>query len=378
MKSLRYIILLLLIVITTNCITKFVPETNEDSNLVVVDGLVTDRHEVYTIKLSKSMALGSSAKVRPLSDCMVTVTDDIGNTYQFTESSTSGSYISDSSSFQGVVGRKYTLHVYTNNATENRYSYESMPVEMVPVPVIDSLYYEKVTIVPATLYSGPKEGCQIYLNTSDQNGKCKYYRWDFTETWEFRLPYYVPNSDCWITNNSKSIYIKNTSVLSADRIERYPINFISNGTDRLSVKYSILVNQFSLNEDEYTYWEKTKNITDNVGGLYDVIPSSVTGNMFCVEDPAEQVLGYFSVSAKQSKRIFIKSGFRGLVNLYSQCATDTIYSNEDIPGLGVTAWIIDEENFAMPPFRIITDKHYCADCTVTGTNVKPDFWDSDK
>jgi hypothetical protein len=173
---------------------------------------------------------------------------------------------------------------------------------MIAVPAIDSLFYEKVTIKEKTEISGPKEGCQVYLNTHDSYGICSFYRWDYTETWEFRIPYYMANRICWITNNSNNITIKNTSVLAQDRITRLPLHFISNETDRLSVRYSILVNQYSINEDEYTYWEKLQNISEEVGSLYDITPSTIPGNIFCVEDPGEYVLGYFSVSAKTSRK----------------------------------------------------------------------------
>ncbi len=380
MKSISYSVLTLLLILASGCITQFVPETKEDPNLLVVEGLITDQPESYKIKLSRSMPLGDASTPRPLSNCTVTVTDNFGNTFNFWETPTNGTYASDSSVFQGVVGRKYTLHISTNSSTVNGYSYTSAPVEMNPVPQIDSLYWKKVTIVPSTLTSGTKEGCQIYLNTYDRDGSCKYYRWNFTETWEIRVPYAVPNNDCWVTSASDYILIKNTSVLNEDMIENFPVNYITYETDRLSVKYSILVNQYSLNEDEFSYWDKVKNITGNVGGLYDVIPASITGNIYCVEDPAEQVLGYFSVSAKNSKRIFIDRGFMGIINPYANCATDTIYGNASvlIPGLNISEWVIDDQSGnMMNPFRIITNKRFCADCTTRGTTVKPAYWEGD-
>ena len=113
------------------------------------------------------------------------------------------------------------------------------------------------------------------------------------------------------------INIKNTSVLEQDKIERFPLNFISNQTDRLKVKYSMLVNQYSLNEDEYLYWEKLQNMSEQVGGLYDMIPSAIPSNVYCIDDPNEKVLGYFSVSASSSKRIFIKDHFAGIFTPYT-------------------------------------------------------------
>jgi hypothetical protein len=242
---------------------------------------------------------------------------------------------------------------------------------MKAVPPIDSLFYEKVTIKEETPTMGPDEGCQIYINSFDPEGKCRYYRWDYSETWKFEIPYNVENQVCWITNNSTDINIKNTSVLAEDRIVRYPLYFITNESDRLSVRFSILANQYSLSLDEYTYWEELNNTTLDVGSLYDITPSSILGNLFCVEDPDQPVLGYFSVSAKTSRRIYIDEQFRGLVNLYKDCYGNTFLTGEFIPGLNVYRWIY----YVGQGYVETTWDKNCADCTARGTLTKPDFWE---
>lgn len=376
MKSINYKGILLFCLLLSGCITQFVPETDEEQELIVVDGLITDQPEVCEIKLATSMPLGERSVLRPLKGCTVYIDDDHGNTHLLNELNSSGTYVTDPASFRGMVGRKYTLHINTNNSTANHYSYQSLPMEMKAVPQIDSLYYEKVIIEEKTPFRPATEGCQIYLDTHDPTGNCKNYRWDYNETWEFRLPFSVPvNKTCWVSTNAGQINIKSTSVMSEDLISHYPLNFLSNKTDRLKVKYSILVNQYSLNEDEYNYWQKLQNVIEDVGGLYDVIPASVPGNIFCVEDPNEKALGYFSVSAKDSKRLFIKEHFSGIINLYTGCIGDTLFDNKPIPGLNVNVWILEQTYPPEPPQRIVTFQKRCADCTVRGTTVKPDFWD---
>ena len=192
----------------------------------------------------------------------------------------------------------------------------------------------------------------------------------------------VENFKCWITDSSSEINFKSTAAFDESRIIRHPITSISNITDRLKTKYSISVNQYSLNEEEYVYWEKLQNITDQVGGLYDVIPASVPSNVFCIDNPGERVLGYFSVSARSSKRIFIKDNFSGIINLYPDCPTDTVYGDVEIWGLDESVWVLSDNppgswGFGSPRVRILTDKKGCADCTVRGTNVKPEFWIDD-
>lgn len=376
MKSSGYITLISLILLINSCIVQFIPEIDEDKELLVVEGLITDQPGAYSVKLSKSLPLGRKNVAKPVKGCIVTISDDLGQIYTLKESVT-GTYVTDPAKFQGKIGREYILHISTNTTNYNL-NYESLPMEMKPVPEIDSLYYEKKTIKEKDEISQALEGCQVYLNTHDPANYCKFYRWEYSETWEFRLPYPVPNGICWLSGNSDRINIKNTSVFEEDRIIRYPLNFISSQTDRLKVKYSMLVNQYSLNEDEYVYWEKLQNVSEQVGGLYDITPAAIPSNIYCIDDPNDKVLGYFSVSAVTSKRIFIKDYFSGIIELYNECVTDTIMGRGSIPGLDVLVWVLVNNIYEEPPTRLITDKKGCADCTVRGTNKEPVFWKEGK
>jgi len=375
MKIFKIFIAVSLIQSLNSCISKYSPEINESMEMLVVEGIITDQPGSNIIKLSKSIPMGRKINAQPLSGCNVTIKDDEGNWYRLTET-VKGTYKTDSTEFRGIIGRKYSLQIVSNNSSTNFYYYESVPMEMKPVPPIDKIYWEKVLIEEAHEDIIRKEGCQIYLDTYDPEKICTFFRWNYTETWEFHLPmsFDVINKVCWITNKSNEIFLKNTSSLSESTINRFPVKFITNETDRLSIKYSILINQFSLNNDEYIYWEKMRNITETTGSLYDITPASIPGNMFCVDDPTEIVLGYFSVSAKSSKRIFIEDHFDGVVNLYMRCENGRAYYNNPIIDLGIRAWIIVDGSAMRPPFRIYTWDKNCADCTTRGTTVKPSFW----
>jgi len=364
-------IILIIFFLTGGCITPFMPDIEENQELLVVEGMLTDTYGLQTVKLSISMPLGQRSMATPVTGAQVSVRNNEGQEYSLFENSpgTYGRY------FNGYPGKKYTLRIRTKGGITKGFSYESIPMEMKPVPPIDSIYYEKVVIREPDAYSGlPVEGCRIYLDTEDKGNNCRFFRWDYTETWEFRIPFEVPKNRCWITESSSNINIKSTSALAQSRINRFPIKYISNSTDRLKEKYSILVKQYSLSEDEFIFWEKMKNIYENVGSLYDMIPAAIPGNIYCMENPKEKVLGYFSVSATTSKRIFIKDRFFGQADPYRYCITDTIFGGGQIPGLNTYVWILYDHSFPPPSYRVITDNEGCADCTVRGTATKPDFW----
>ncbi|HOW39318.1 MAG TPA: DUF4249 domain-containing protein [Bacteroidales bacterium] len=376
MRILKLILYPGLLLILSGCVTKFMPEIDESRELLVVEGIITDQNETNTIRLTKSSPLDRKNTIKPVLKCIVNLSDDLGNTWLLKEKG-NGYYVTDSTVFRGVLGRSYTLRVDTRNSLPNGYNYESDPVEMKPVPEIDRLYYERVLIAAETDEAPAKEGCEVLLDTRDSGEGCSYFRWDYTETWEISLPYDVTNKICWVTNNSSQILLKNTSHLSQNNISAYPVTFISNETDRLENRYSIFVRQYSISEQEYNYWSRMQTMSEQTGTLYDVMPSSVQGNMNCIEDPSEKVLGFFSVSAKKTKRIYVDELFSGLPALYKDCAVDTVGPTGKIPNLGVSLWIIIDGSYEIPPYRVLTDKKGCADCTVRGTTKKPAFWESE-
>ena len=377
MNNPRLIILLSILLLLSSCITQFIPHTTEAQDLLVVEGLITDKPETNIIKISRPNQLGFTTSPLPVSGCNVTVTDESGGSFIFKET-TPGTYASDPAKFQGIIGQFYTLHIGTTLSKSQ--NFDSYPMELKPVPPIDSVYYEKIVFSESTGTSGGQEGCQILLDTHDPQNQCKFYRWEYSETWEFHLPYTVPNNVCWVSNNSDVINIKNTSIIGEDRISRYPLTLITNKTDRLREKYSILVNQYSLNPDEYNYWAKLQNISQQVGGLYDIIPSSIASNIYCVDDPNQKVLGYFSVSAKSSSRIFIKDRFAGVQTEYTDrtCIADTVVGNNPIQYLNSSVWVIINNPLPPPGYRVTTRIKGCYDCTVRGTKIMPIFWQSDK
>jgi hypothetical protein len=376
MIKLHKIYFILLTLIMTGCVAQFIPQVEEEKELLVVQGLITDQPVRDTIKLSRSLPLGQVSAARPVSGCSVSVSDNLGNIYYLTEGQ-KGIYVTPEN-FQGIPGRFYTLHV-SSNASSSNLDYESYPMEMKPVPPINNLYYEKTVIEKPEGFFKGVNGCQILLDTKDSTNQCRFYRWDFTETWILRLRFEVPNQLCWITERAHQVNIKSTAAFNESIIKAYPINYISNVSDRLKTRYSIVVNQYSVNEDEYAYWQKIQNIAFQVGGLYDIIPASVPSNIKCIQDPTEKVLGYFSVSAKASKRIYIKDNFEGIIDPYGKCVTDTVQT-PDFPGVNVNAWILFAHVCSFPciPFYEITTHKECTDCTLRGTNIKPDFWKDDK
>ena len=206
MNRFTNILFAILLSAIAGCTTEFVPDSEVTGETLVVEGMITDQNRVNRIMLARSQPIGEMLNKKvPVTGAVVTVTDDDGTVTTLTETAP-GTYCTDSVLFRGRVGASYSLRALLGGR-----EYETDFMEMKPVPPIDSLYYEKVMINNASDTINIDEGARIFADALDPTGECRFYRWDYTETWEYRIPYAVTKRVCYITERSDRILIKNTT-----------------------------------------------------------------------------------------------------------------------------------------------------------------------
>lgn len=311
----------------TSCVQPFEVEDELDgTSLLVVDGMMTNQKEVYKVRLTYSSPTLNSYEDTEINGAQVSISDESDNQWTLWESE-AGVYQTDSCEWQGEVGKTYRLHIITPDGKR----YASFPETMLPVPAIDSVYFEvegrpylSSINVEVTAW-----GLQIYLNTGSGASQNGFYRWDWKETYEYVAPLTTPGQidipTCYETNSAyRYLNIASTSELDLDIVNRQPINFVPKSGRKLSSRYSLLIKQYALTQQAYDYWENIKEQTENAGSLFDPPPAQIIGNIYNIDDDTELVLGYFQVSAVTEKRIFIRRGEvprdpGGPVAAFSEC-----------------------------------------------------------
>lgn len=401
MKS-RFIIALVAVFTLCTCIDPYIPNLKGFEPLLVIEGLITDANTSYTVRLSKTFQQQNDDPV-VVSDATVFITDDAGIS-SYLNNKGNGTYKTDSLEFQGVIGRTYVLHVQTKGGEV----YESDPCLMLPVSDIDSVYFAKDQEI-VNNGTETQDGIRIFLDSKEGAGN-QYYRWAFEETWKYKVPYpkkydYIndtiinPVSDikefCWKTRESDGILINSNSSGLSGAIKKQPLFFIAaDQSDRLLIEYSILVRQYSISKSEYDFWNDLNQVDVSGSDIFARQPFTVTSNLRNINNPKERILGYFQVSAVRVKRKFIpfseivglnlpfyhypcemiqkdpndfpnphgpKYTWNQIYALY--CKTSDYYFVEPlyIPGTDELSKLV----FARPE---------CANCELTGTRTKPDFW----
>ncbi len=366
---------IILLTFMQGCITPFEPEIEDSQAIIVVDGLITNKIEPYQVKLTQTFAYDEQ-EGDPVTNATVAIEGSDGSNAVLLEEKT-GVYVSDPDLFTGRTGVNYRLIIETVEGDR----FESTFEKLKPAPPIAKLSYA----VQEKMTSDPDEnlkGIQIYLDTQDPENNTHYYRWEYTETWEFVVPVAVIEKPdiCYKTSVSKNISITSTTNLTQDKVVNFPLRFVSGESSRLSRRYSILIKQYSLSQEAYNYWRHLLEVNQNLGTLFDPIPYSLKGNVYNTGDTRKEVIGYFSASGISEKRIFITKNDvpedLSLGSEFSGCnireeARDEREEPRIIPG-----WIYIYSYFdvARGNVNVYVNFMACSDCSLSGNTEKPDFW----
>ncbi|MBC8054519.1 MAG: DUF4249 domain-containing protein [Sphingobacteriaceae bacterium] len=312
--------------------------------------------------------------------------------------------------------QRYQLRIKTGGK-----EYLTELLEEKQTPPIDSVSWQR-----------DPDGVRIYVHTHDDANKAKYYKWTFDETWEIHSDYFSsygfkttprPNGRsvttvfkrtqqeeemmfyCWKSEASNQILLGSTAKLAKDIITA-PVQLIRNNDERLVYLYSINVVQTALDMESYNFYKNLKDNTESNGSIFDRQPSEIDGNIRCVTDPGELVIGNVMLTSPQEKRIFIY----GLPNWRNPFACDPtileMFHNPDTlkkyngPHVNLPMEVAAANTPLHPDSALkytagkapiaplyavgISAPNYiigyelasrrCVDCTVRGSNIKPLFW----
>jgi hypothetical protein len=378
------------LVVLSGCVETYeAPKTLDDVDVLVIDGFLNATNRSVVVNISHAQSLSSSEPPVVEARATVDIHADDGSHVVLNETS-AGTYSRDNLNIDPK--RKYQLRV----TTAKGHQYQSDYVDVRLAPPITT-----VTIEPRDDHSA----LDVLLSSKDPKSETRYYRWDFMETWEytatFRSDFILINKSptprapgegvyrCYRTRPSTKILVGTSIQLSEDVINDQLIMSIPTGDQRTYVRYSIEVQQRSVTRDEFDYLKQLQQSTENLGGLFDPLPSQLYGNVRHVGDNAVPVLGYFSAGSTQKARSFYDHEDlphpMKILPLAGKCSQDTICVVIPSPhGLKCHA-----ELKTMKGTEVITGTLFkefetigflastveCADCrSQGGVTTRPDFW----
>lgn len=383
MKTTIHILYLIAALLITGCITSYEPEgIKYTDGILVVEGQIIEPAGSQ-IKLSRTKGLNNTTDYEKVNNAAVSIISDDNIDNILLVNQGDGNYtLMEKLTFRKDA--KYALDIQIGNK-----QYQSSFLEPLSTPEIEELGWVSK--------NNGKE-VDILVSTSDPQNKAEYYRWIYQEDWEViafdpalyrydnqtgiveRLDLETSNNInyCWTTNPSKSFILGTTQKLSEDKLkEKIILNIKAgkDGTPRFSHLYSIFVKQHAIDREAYEYFQNLQKNIEQTGSIFSPQPTEVEGNIRCISNPEEAVIGYIYATSESTSRLYIKAEEVPDMREYADCVSREYSSPAAAYELGYGIHNIRYEGNT--PIYICYP-NLCLDCRKRGgTKNKPDFWPND-
>lgn len=380
--------------IAVSCVYPFdiMPEGN-DSRLVIAGDINVGDISRFTV--TKVVAIGEQEVNVPVS---ISVKASGGSVYKAKR--VINDYVVDLTG--ASANEEYKLLI---TRQDDGREYETSWKKPLPAPVIDSISYVK-------------DEKNVTILLSADGGASQHFKWDFEETYEYHAEYrafwlfdptykpedpeqdpedpskiYIRNPNpyenyyCWRTLNSVELGLASTIVQTENKLVDYPVTTVGRSTLKLQTMYSINVKMRCISPDAYLFLDNIRTNSNISGDLFSPVPSDVRGNIRCMSDSTEWVVGYVDVCQVNSSRFFIDNE-KELVYIKDYAAELPLFIPEADDN-GIYHFSTHYYNGNRPveldgndPFpnkkNVKWGSARCIDCrAMGGTKEKPDYWPND-
>jgi len=282
--QLHYLFILLAGLSLTACETVIDTKLDTGPIQLSVDAGLTNLPGPQTIRLTQTAPYFNNGLAPAASGATVTVTDNAGRTFAFTDPDNDGYYVWTPSAKDtlGRVGNTYRLQIAYQG---NTYAASS---KMNRVPAIDSLIFRKEKINPIS----QTEGYQAEFFATDFAGATDYYRVKFyrNDTLQNKPRNIITLKDGSFPGSA------NTDGLVFIRPFRQSINPDSLYALSDMVKIELL----SLTPEAFDFWQQFQQQITN-GGLFATPPANIPTNVFNTSPNGRNAVGFFTASAIRSR-----------------------------------------------------------------------------
>lgn len=207
-------------------------------------------------------------------------------------------------------------------------SYRSAPEELPVLPragQVDVAAYTRETRNELGVLL-EEELMEIKISTPLRVGNSEkaLLRWEMTGVYRFvEAPPPIsstldPQQTCYIPHDlsQNQILLFNGRETTEDELVRFPVIRDIPVDHLFASGYYVTIRQETLSPAAFRYWDQLRQNANPGGGLFDPTPGTVIGNVENIDDPEEQVLGFFYATQTDTIRRLIAPGELGNPRAY--------------------------------------------------------------
>lgn len=353
----KVILFLLLVALASSCvdeITLAIPAAQQ-KKLAIVGSIRKQDSTLISVEITRSLDVTNRLLPDPESGAAVYIYDEDGANLLIPEIRP-GVYklsVPEMNAFLIKLGKSYRLSVQLSNGQ----TYESTLEPLLAVPKPDSLSFQVVErkVQNDFGYISKNDYVEVLISTPlGLDSSSVHLKWDFEGCYQLQELQPPPPSSasprtCYINQalNLGKVVVFNGLETTKNRLEQFslmeePINV------RFGTGFYFTVHQQSLSPGAYEYWNNISQIVSRTGSLFEPPAGIVKSNIYNVNNPEEEVLGYFYCTEVESlhKKVNLEKPYRPP----ARCAAYPSY-------------------YEAEPF--------CRDCLLwpNSTLKKPDYWE---
>ncbi|HEX9958598.1 MAG TPA: DUF4249 domain-containing protein [Fibrella sp.] len=260
---------------------------------LAVDAWLTDQPGEQQIRLTRTTNYFNNAMPAPALSASVTVGDNTGRLFSFTDPDNDGVYSWKPASTRdttrlGVIGRTYGLSIQYQGESYGAFS------QMPRIPPIDSLTFVKEKLNPLS----SEEGYRAQFYATDLAGAVDYYYIRFYRNGQLQNR----PQDIELAYDGAFRGSANTDGLMFIR----PIRQSINPEKLFALNDSVRVELRTLTIDGYAFWELLRRQLQNAG-LFATPPANVPSNIRNQKADGPAAVGYFMVSPVRTRTAVVSA-----------------------------------------------------------------------
>lgn len=314
LKSYKFLSILLLTLLFMGCTEIYNPEINSDTKALVVEGLITDGEGPFRIKLTETVPYTTDmpAEVVPVRGARLIVSDTLKLAYVLSE--TEAGVYTLPENFVAHTGNSYKLRIETSDGNIYESSAEKLYAPLGYDSIHTTFSTDKFIDKNNNIRNVNGADLRVDLFGDIRDSKKPLCRFKTDITVQYSFTYNLPDTIAWhyfcfgwerfVLNSTENL--TDEKVVTGDQtIKNHSLGFVPYGTstygfnmpDSANVSYYLRINQYTMNENSFRFYQDANNQLAASGKIFDPVASQLTGNIKCINNPSKVVLGLFEVSS---------------------------------------------------------------------------------
>lgn len=304
-----------------SCVDPVVPVYDYATGFVLVEGQIVDRPGYSRVSVRESALEYGTYRLRPIENAAVSSVGDDGTEVAWTPDET-GTFLPPATFFaRGGVSYHVRVALPGGGLVESAPELTPTPVDLTPL----RLRFEQEAYFSSD-YDRYVPAFTLLTDVADPAGETNALRYAY-RTWSqtstcFTCQYsiyrngacittpgsrnvprydYPCDSTCWTISRSTRVELLSDALNPGGTIRDVPaarIDFVGSGGLLAEVE------QYSISPAAYAYYGVLRDLTEGSGGLNAPLPAPLYGNLRRVDDESVAVLGFVSVSALSTRRLY--------------------------------------------------------------------------